>query len=77
MAPFWIGFNYLKAAEPLRRESFLLTTNSRGFPGIYLIDLLSWPLNHLVALELVPVGSESSVSNTKLQLHKPLSSLVP
>ena len=38
--PFlWIGFNFLKATEPLWEESLLLTTKSAETPGTHLIDL--------------------------------------
>ena len=38
--PFlWIGFNCLKATEPLRGESLLFTIQSPGFSGTHLIDL--------------------------------------
>ena len=39
--PFsWMGFNCLKATEPLRGGSLLLTTKSPGVPGTnYLTDL--------------------------------------
>ena len=39
MAPLWMGFNYLKAAEPLRGDSLLFTTKFPEIPGTYLIDL--------------------------------------
>ena len=34
----WMGFNYLKTAEPLRGDSLLSTIKSPGVSG-YLIDL--------------------------------------
>ena len=34
-----MGFNCLKAAEPLRGSSLLFTNKSPGEPGTYLIDL--------------------------------------
>ena len=34
----WMGFNHLKATEPLQGESLLLTTQSLGVRGTYLID---------------------------------------
>ena len=37
--PFlWTGFNFLKAAGSLQRDSVLFTTNSPGVPGTGLID---------------------------------------
>ena len=40
MTPFFcVGFNYLKAAEPLRGESLLFTTKSLQIAGTHLIDL--------------------------------------
>ena len=40
LAPFlWIGFNCLKAAEPLGGDSLLFTTKFPGFSGTHLIDL--------------------------------------
>ena len=36
---FWMGFNSLKAAEPLRRDSLLFTIQLPGVSGIQLIDL--------------------------------------
>ena len=35
----WIPFGCLNAAEPLRRDSLLLTTKSPGVTGTHLIDL--------------------------------------
>ena len=35
----WLGFNCIKATEPLRGDSLLFTTRSPGVPGTYLIDL--------------------------------------
>ena len=35
----WIGFNCLKAAEPLRRGILLLTTKFPGVSGTHLINL--------------------------------------
>ena len=38
--PFlWLGFNCIKAAEPLRGDSLLVTTYSTGVPGTHLNDL--------------------------------------
>ena len=38
--PFlWMGFNSLKATEPLRQDSLLFTTQSPGVPGTHLIDI--------------------------------------
>lgn len=34
-----MGFNYLKATEPLQGESLLFITKSSGVPGTHLIDL--------------------------------------
>ena len=34
-----MGFNCLKATEPLRGDSLLFTNKSPGGPGIHLIDL--------------------------------------
>ena len=35
--PFsWIGFTCLSAAEPLRGDNLLLTTNTTGVPGTWL-----------------------------------------
>ena len=34
----WMGFNCLKATEPLRRDSLLFTTQFPGVPGTHLID---------------------------------------
>ena len=34
----WMGFNCLKAAEPLRGDSLFFTTQSPGFPGTHLIN---------------------------------------
>ena len=37
--PFlWMGFNCLKATEPLRGSILLLTTNLPEIPGTHLID---------------------------------------
>ena len=39
-APFlWMGFNCLKATEPLRGDSLLFTIQFSGVPGTQLIDL--------------------------------------
>ena len=35
----WLGFNCLKAAEPLGGDSLLFTTKFPEIPGTYLIDL--------------------------------------
>ena len=35
-----MGFDCLKATEPLRGESFPLTTQFPGVPGTHLIDLV-------------------------------------
>ena len=35
----WVGFNCLKAAEPLRGDSLLFTSKSPGGPGTHLIDI--------------------------------------
>ena len=35
----WMGFNCLKAAEPLRGGSLLFTTQAPGVPGTNLINL--------------------------------------
>ena len=38
--PFlWVGFNRLKATEPLIGDSLVFTTQSRGVPGTHLFDL--------------------------------------
>ena len=38
LGPFlWIRFNYLKAAEALRRGILILTNKSTGTPGTHLI----------------------------------------
>ena len=37
MAPFWMGFNCLKATVPLRRDTLLFTTTSPGVPGTHII----------------------------------------
>ena len=38
--PFlWMGFNCLKATEPLRGDSLLFTIQFPGVPGTQLIDL--------------------------------------
>ena len=34
-----MGFNCLKATEPLRRDSLLFTTRSPGLPGTQLVNL--------------------------------------
>ena len=34
-----MGFNCLKATEPLRTDSLLFTTQSPGVPGTYLINI--------------------------------------
>ena len=40
--PFlWMGFNCLKATEPLQEDSLSFTIQSPGIPGIYLINLRS------------------------------------
>ena len=37
--PFlWMGFNCLKATEPLQGDSLLFTTQSPGVPGTHLIN---------------------------------------
>ena len=39
--PFlWMGFNYLKAAEPLRGDSLIFTNWSPGLPGTHLANLI-------------------------------------
>ena len=38
----WMGFNHLKATEPLQGGSLLLTTQSLGVRGTYLIDSEGW-----------------------------------
>ena len=35
----WMGFNYLKATEPLREGSSVFTTKFPDIPGTHLIDL--------------------------------------
>ena len=35
----WMGFNCIKATEPLLGDSLLFTTKSPGGPGTHLIDL--------------------------------------
>ena len=35
----WIGFNCLKATEPLWGDSFLFTTQFPGVPGTHLINV--------------------------------------
>ena len=38
--PFlWMGFNCLKATEPLRGDNLLFTARSSGVPGTHLIGL--------------------------------------
>ena len=38
--PFlWMGFNWLKATEPLQGDSLLFTTKSPEIPGTHLINL--------------------------------------
>ena len=39
MAPLWMGFNCLKATEPLRGDSLLFTAKPPGGPSTHLIDL--------------------------------------
>ena len=40
MVPFlWMGFNCLKATEPLREDSLLFFFKSPGVSGTHLIDL--------------------------------------
>ena len=40
LCPFlWMGFNCLKAAEPLQRNSLLFTTKISEIPGTHLINL--------------------------------------
>ena len=40
MAPFlWLGFNCLKAIQPLRGGSLLFTTQFPEIPGTHFIDL--------------------------------------
>ena len=34
----WVGFNYLKATEPLWEDSLFFTTQSPGVPGTHLIN---------------------------------------
>ena len=36
---YGLGFNRLKAAEPLRRDNLVLITKFAGAPGTHLIDL--------------------------------------
>ena len=36
-----MGFNCLKATEPLRADSLLFTTRPPGLPDTYLIDLVT------------------------------------
>ena len=36
---FWMGFNCLKATEPLRGGSLLFTTKFPEIPGTHMIDL--------------------------------------
>ena len=41
----WMGFNCLKATEPLRGDSLFFTTQSPGSPGTHLINfdgMKSW-----------------------------------
>ena len=35
----WMGFNCIKATEPLRGDRLIFTTQFAGFPGTHLIDL--------------------------------------
>ena len=35
----WMGFNFLKATEPLRGDSLLFATKFPEIPGTHLIDL--------------------------------------
>ena len=64
-----MGFNSLKATEPLQSDSLLLlfTTQFPGFPGTHLIDLgrLSQPWSHQVVLNLGPLNWESSALTTR------------
>ena len=39
LSPFLWEFNCLKHAEPIRRDTLLLTTKSPGIPGTHLINL--------------------------------------
>ena len=70
--PFlWLGFNCLKATEPLRGESFLFTTQSPGVPGTHLMDLgkmkgCGLPWNHPAVLNLGLLDWESCTLTTNV-----------
>ena len=67
LCPFlWMGFNSLKAAEPLRGGSLHFTTKFLEIAGTHLIDLgwLSRPWNQLVVLNMGPLDWESSALTT-------------
>ena len=46
----WMGFNCLKATEPLQRSSLLFNTGFPGLPGTHLADLGKEPWSHPAVL---------------------------
>ena len=56
----WMGFNSLKATEPLQRDSLFFTTNSPGVPGTHFIDCGSQTWSQPVVLNSRPNDWESS-----------------
>ena len=70
----WMGFNCLKATEPLRGGSLLFTTYFPEIPGTHFIDLgrmKEWviqPGSHPVVLNTGPLDGESSSLTTRPML---------
>ena len=44
----WMGFNFLKATEPLRGDSLLFTSKSLGVSGTYLIYFRKMKGQHIL-----------------------------
>ena len=72
-----MGFNCLRAAEPLLGDSLLFTIKSPGVPGTHLIKLtrqkderLSQPWSHLAVLNLRPLDWDSITLTSRPLLHK-------
>ena len=66
-----MGFYCLKATNPLREDSLLFTTQSPGFPGTHLIDLVRMkrcclPWSHPVVLNQGLLDWETSTLTTMI-----------
>ena len=69
--PFlWVGFNCLKATEPLWRNNLLFTI-------LNLRTRKDWPWSHPVVLNPGPLDWKSSTLTTRPLLHKVIAFLLP